>query len=256
MSVEVAYKVANEHSAGTPLILVHGVGDSHRVWDAILPGLPDARPIIRYDLRGHGASPRPPGPYTIGDLAADHVALLRRLGHERADTIGFSLGGLVCQAVAIDHPRRVRRLVVIGSVAGRTDLERARVLERLRLVREQGPLAVAKESVSRWFTADYLAAHPEAADETLHRMAELDPVAYAHCYEVLATTDLADQLPTVTAPTLALTGEHDVGSPPRMTEFIAQRIPDARAVIVPDSRHAVLREQTDRIAEEVARFVR
>lgn len=256
MSVEVAYELANEHAGGTPLVLVHGVGDSHSVWDTLLPGLPDDRPILRYDLRGHGESPRPPGPYSIDDLATDHVDLLTRLGHDRADTVGFSLGGLVSQAVAIRHPNRVRRLVLIGSVAGRTEQDRSKILERLRFIREHDLDEVAKASVARWFTRDYLAAHPQAANETLERFARLDPAAYAHCYEVLATTDLADELHQITAATLAITGEHDVGSPPRMTELIAERVPNAEAVIVPDSRHAVLREQPERIAKEVTRFVR
>jgi (E)-2-((N-methylformamido)methylene)succinate hydrolase len=255
MSVELAYSIANERGQGTPLVLVHGVGDSRHVWDAVLAGLPGDRPVIRYDLRGHCDSPKPDGPYKIDDLVTDHIALLDRLGYARADTVGFSLGGLVSQAIAIRHPERVRRLVLIGSVAGRTDVERERVLERLRMVRERGPLEVARESVTRWFTTDYLAAHPEAADETLARMGRLDPTAYANCYEVLATTDLADELHRIAAPTLAITGEHDVGSPPRMSRLIAARVPDARAVVIPNARHAVLRENTDRIAMEVARFV-
>lgn len=256
MSVDLAYSIASRDAEGTPLVLVHGVGDSRRAWDAVLSDLPADRPVIRYDLRGHGESPKPVGPYKIDDLVADHIRLLDRIGVGRADTIGFSLGGLVSQAVAIRHPQRVHRLVLVGSVAGRTDEERARVLERLRLVRERGPLEVARESVSRWFTADHLAAHPEAADETLDRMGELDPVAYANCYEVLATTDLADELTRIVAPTLAITGENDVGSPPRMSRLIADRVPDARVVVVPNARHAVLRESADRIAKEVASFVR
>lgn len=255
MAVELAHSVENADAAGTPMVLIHGVGDSRTIWGDILGPLP-RRPIVRYDLRGHADSPKPPGPYSIDDLVDDHNALLDKLGIDQADTIGFSLGGLTAQAIAIRRPDRVRRLIAIGSVAGRTEEERQRALDRWRRVRELGPYGVAKESVERWHTKKYLAEHPEATAQTLQRMASLDPAAYAACYGVLATTDLADELDQIKAPTLAMTGEYDVGSPPRMSKMIAERVADGRVVIIPDARHSVLREQAEFIAKEIADHVR
>lgn len=234
-----------------PLVLLHGVGDSASAWDQVLEHLPADRTVVRYDLRGHGSSPGPAGPWTVDDFVADHVGLLAALEIESSDLVGFSLGGLISQRIAATHPELVRRLVVIGAVAGRTDDERRAVLDRLAMVEQVGPLGAARKSVDRWYSADFLAAHPEVRDRTVERMASLDPVAYTHAYRVLATTDLVHDLGRIVAPTLALTGEHDVGSPPRMSRTIAEGVRDGRWSVILDARHSVLVEQPERVAKEL-----
>ena len=169
--------------------------------------------------------------------------------------VGFSLGGLVAQAVAARQPTRVARLVVVGAIAGRTEAERSAVLDRLANIESLGPVEVAKQSVERWYTAEYLAAHPEVAEETIRKMAQLNPISYRAAYRVLATSDLVSELPNITAPTLALTGEHDVGSPPRMTLTIASGVADGQPVIIPNARHAVLTENAALLAKEIDQFV-
>jgi pimeloyl-ACP methyl ester carboxylesterase len=246
----------NTDAGGTPVVLIHGVGDNLTAWDAVLDAWQPARPVIRYDLRGHGDSFRPPRPWSIDDLVTDHVSVLDRLGCTKAHTIGFSLGGLVAQAVAARRGDRVARLVVVGAVAGRTEVEQAAVLLRLADIEEHGPAEVAKRSIGRWYTAEYLAAHPGTLDETVRRMSGLDPGSYRAAYRVLATTDLVRELAAVTAPTLAVTGEHDVGSPPRMAETIAATVADGQAVVIPGGRHDVHKENATALAKEIDHFVR
>ncbi|GAB3052297.1 alpha/beta fold hydrolase [Sediminivirga luteola] len=236
---------------GVPIVLIHGVSSSADVWAGVLPALPPDRPIVSYDLRGHGRSPHPPPPWSIDDFVADHLAILDALGIKAADTVGFSLGGLIAQAIAIEHPERVRRLVVAGSIAGRTEEEKERVLARLDRIERLGPYEVAKESVERWFTPEYVAAHPGVHDQVLSRMKELDPVSYAAAYRVLATTDLAAELHRISAPTLAVTGSGDVGSPPHMSERIAATVQQGRSVIIDGAKHSVLQEAPERIAEVI-----
>ncbi|OCB11966.1 hypothetical protein A5717_18155 [Mycolicibacterium porcinum] len=237
-----------------PIVLIHGVGDTHRAWDAVIAQLGADIDVIRYDLRGHGGAPRDPLVESIDDFVDDLVTVLDRQGAGTAHIVGFSLGGLIAQRLAIREPSRVAALVVIGSVAGRTAAESSRALERLRAIEQYGPVGVAEQSISRWFTADYLAADPGAAERVIEQMAALDPVAYAAAYRVLATTDLAGDLHRITAPTLAITGEFDVGSPPHMSELIAAKT-GGRAVIVPGVKHSILHEQAALIAKEIITHV-
>jgi pimeloyl-ACP methyl ester carboxylesterase len=242
-------------SGPTPIVLIHGVGSSAAEWKKVVDRLPDDLCVAAYDLRGHGTSSAPDGRWTIDDFVEDHLRVLGQLGIQRAHVVGFSLGGLIAQRLAVTHPERVDRLVVIGSVAGRTAQERERVLERLARVDAEGPAGAARVSVQRWYSEAYLASHPDAAAAVVSRMERLDPAAYARAYRVLATTDLAEDLGRITAPVLVMTGEHDVGSPPRMAQLIAEST-GGRLVIVPGARHNVLEEEPEMIAKEIAAHVR
>jgi pimeloyl-ACP methyl ester carboxylesterase len=253
--VDVHYEVEGDMFAGIPMVLIHGVGSSQACWNDVAPLLPRDRAIIRYDLRGHGRSAAPDGPWTIDDFVSDHMQLLRHLSIDIADTVGFSLGGLIAQRVAAKHPEVVKHLVVIGAVAGRTEQERSAVLARLAMVEAEGPAGAARKSVDRWYSAEYRRAHPQIAEDVIARMEKLDPVAYTNAYRVLATTDLVDDLHRIKAPLLAMTGEFDVGSPPRMSQAMAQRT-GGRAVVLPGSRHDVLDECPQLIAKEIAAHVR
>ena len=237
------------------VLLVHGVGSDHTAWDAVAAELTAHATVVRYDLRGHGRSAVGTLPYSLDDFVADHVELMARLGIGRAHLVGFSLGGLIAQAVAIRHPELVDRLAVIGAVAGRTDAERERALTRLEDARRTGPAGTSAASAARWFTTGFVERHPDAVARNLRRMADTDAAAYAAAYEVLATNDLADELARVGAPTLAMTGEHDVGSPPHMSEMIAERVPNGRVVILDGHKHGVLDEAPWLVARELTRFL-
>lgn len=237
-------------------MLIHGVGDSMSVWDAVIPLLPQDRKIISYDLRGHGDSPQVPGPYAMKDFVADHQALLRELNYTTVDVVGYSLGALIAQAIALDYPDTVRRLVLIAGVCGRTPEEAKRSLERLDAIRVLGPATVAKGSVDRWFTDAYLSRNPQIRQETIERMARLNPDCYAASYAVLATSDFIDEISRLSLPTLAIAGEGDVGSPPHMSQTIAETVQDGRWLVIPEVKHALLHEAPDQIAQEVSNFVR
>jgi 3-oxoadipate enol-lactonase len=249
------FSVANPDASGVPLLCIHGVGSSRGAWDGIIERLPQDRPIVSYDLRGHGQSGKPLGPYSIDDFIGDALALLDELAFTTVDIAGFSLGGLIAQGLTLKEPQRVRRLVLIASVANRTQAELERVMARYTEVAEEGPVAVAERSVERWFTPEYLGEHPEARERTIRQMAALNPEAYAAAYRVLATTDFANRLHEITAPTLAIAGSGDVGSPPHMAEFIAETVADGRLVVIEGVKHNMLTVETDRIGKEINNHV-
>jgi 3-oxoadipate enol-lactonase len=255
MTMHTEYRVANPGTSGVPLLCIHGVGSSRGAWDGVIERLPQDRPIVSYDLRGHGESGKPLGPYSIDDFIGDALTLLDELAFTTVDVAGFSLGGLIAQGLTLTAPQRVRRLVLVASIANRTAEEREKVMARYTELVEEGPVAVAERSVERWFTPEYLAEHPEARERTIRQMAELDPQAYAAAYRVLATTDFADSLHEITAPTLAIAGSGDVGSPPHMSEFIAETVADGRVVVIDGVKHNMLTVETDRIGKEINNHV-
>jgi (E)-2-((N-methylformamido)methylene)succinate hydrolase len=241
--------------AGRPAVLIHGVGNSLEAWDGVVARLRDRFRLLRYDLRGHGESERVPGPYSIEDFSDDLLALLDALKMERCDVAGFSLGGLVAQAFALRHPERVRKLALISTVAGRTETEKARVLERLDIVADGIPGDHFNRSVERWFTDEFRAANPAVIEDYAARNRQNDPACYAAAYRVLALTDLADQLPRIGAETLIMTGENDIGSNPRMARLMHERIAGSRLHILPRLRHSILIEAPDLVADALGSFL-
>lgn len=240
---------------GPWLTLVHGVGSYLESWDGVIAALGSGYRVLRYDLRGHGQSAKLPGPYSLDDFVGDLSALLDHLGVARTLLAGFSLGGLIAQGLALEEPERLEKLILISTVAGRTQEEKERVRRRARTLAESGAVAHLSEAVERWFTDDFIARHPEVLAERRRRSMANDPACYAAAYRVLAESDLADRLPTITTPTLVMTGEHDIGSTPRMAAVIAERVPDCRLHVFPRLKHSILLEAPDQVAAQIKSFL-
>jgi pimeloyl-ACP methyl ester carboxylesterase len=168
---------------------------------------------------------------------------------------GFSLGGLVAQAFALSDPARLRKLALISTVAGRTEAEQARVIERLDLVAGGIPGGHFQNSVERWFTDEFRRANPALIERYAARNRANDPACYAAAYRVLALTDLADRLPAIGAETLVMTGEHDQGSNTRMAHLMQARIPRATLRILPRLRHSILIEAPTLVSDILGAFL-
>jgi 3-oxoadipate enol-lactonase len=223
------------------VVLSNSLGSTHRMWDAQLPELESRFRVVRYDTRGHGGSPVPDGPYSIYELVDDVVALLDRLDIARAHVVGLSLGGMTALRLAARNPERVDRMAVLCTSA---QLPPASAwTERAKTVRAGGAGAVAASVVSRWFTPDYLAVHPDVRIEAEHMVANTPAEGYAACCEVIAKLDLRDDLPSIQAPTLAIAGADDAATPPAMLRDIADTIAGAKVLVVPRSAHLANAEQ-------------
>lgn len=237
------------------LVLVHGVGSYCEVWDGVIARLSGSFRMLSFDLRGHGRSERVRGRYEIDDFVGDVLGLADHVGFARFDLAGFSLGGLIAQRLALTHPERLRRLVLLSTVAGRTDEERERVLGRLAALAAGERGSHYDASLSRWLTEDFQARNPELIAELRRRNAENDPDCYAAAYRVLAETDFGGLIDQIRIPTLIATGEHDQGSNPRMSRYMHERIVDSRLHILPGLRHSLLNEAPDQVAALMRDFL-
>lgn len=239
---------------GQPLLLVHGVGARLENWDGVAVRLAERFRIVRFDLRGHGGSSRVAGPYSLGMLKADVIALLDHLGIARCHVAGHSLGGLIAQELALGNPERIARLAFLSTACGRSAEEKTKVLARVDLI--AGGIAGDHfaNSVARWFTDEFRAANAGLIAAYAARNAENDPACYAAAYRVLATSDLADEIAGITAPTLIVTGEGDLGSNPDMARLMHARIAGSVLHILPRLRHSILIEAPETVAGLLAAF--
>ncbi|TCC27362.1 3-oxoadipate enol-lactonase [Kribbella speibonae] len=246
--MKVASTISGRSDAPT-VVLANSLGSMWEMWDANLASLERHFRVVRFDTRGHGRSPVPPGPYTIDDLTDDVVELLDFLELERAHFVGLSLGGMAGLRLAAREPERVDRLVVLCTGA-RLDPSSAWI-DRAALVRARGTAAVAEAVVQRWYTGPWLDRHPRIRKESEEMVASTPPDGYAACCEVIAAMDLLDDLPSITAPTLAIAGADDPATPPWQLERIATAVADGKLLVVPEAAHLASAERPDLVTPAV-----
>jgi pimeloyl-ACP methyl ester carboxylesterase len=233
---------------GAHVTLVHGVGANLQSWDEVTALLEPHFTVVRFDLRGHGSSGQI-ATCTLDDLASDVRRVWDSHGIRRSHLAGFSLGGLIAQSLALTDHDRIDRLAIISAVAGRTAEERAKVVGRLKLLKEGGIPAVTAAAEERWFTAGFREKYPDRVERRMAELLANHTPSYSAAYTVFATSDLGDRLSEITNPTLVVTGEHDVGSNTRMARLMNEKIRDSRLVILPELRHSLLVEAPEKIAE-------
>jgi pimeloyl-ACP methyl ester carboxylesterase len=240
---------------GRTLVLVHGVGGRLEDWNGVVDQFGSKYRIVRVDMRGHGSSDKPVGPYLLDVVATDISKLLNSLGVRRSVLVGNSLGGLVAQAFALLYPDQLDALVILAGIADRTQEEKQRVLERLAIVEAGEPGSHFDKSLSRWFTDEFVRSNPERIANMKLRNQENDPRAYAAAYRMLATNDLADQLHKISVPTLIATGEFDIGSSPRMARVMHERVVGSKLHIFEGLRHGIVAEAPAKVASIIDRFL-
>jgi len=234
------------------IMLAHPLGAHSEVWAAQVDALSARHRLLSYDLRGHGQTAVPDGPYDVAQLAADAAALLDALGIDRVAFVGASLGSLVGLALAMAHPERVDRLVVLGSnprfgPASALD-------ERAAVVAEHGVAAVVGATLERWLTPAFHARYPEVVESIRDMLLAAHDVGYIGALAAVRDADFsAPELP-IGAPTLVLTGREDPTAPPAAAESLARAIPGATLTLIAGA-HLANVEDPDTFNTRVLAFV-
>jgi 3-oxoadipate enol-lactonase len=239
-------------SSGAPLVLSNSLGTDIHLWDGQLEALSERHRVVRYDMRGHGASDAPAGDYTIERLGRDVLSVMDSQGIVRAALAGISIGGIVSLWVATHAPDRVERLVLANTAAkiGNEALWK----ERVRVVREDGLSQLADATMVRWFTERFRQEHPEIVARFHQTVARTNPDGYVGCCAALRDADLRPLAATVAVPTLVIVGTHDVATTAADGYWLAEAIPGARLVEL-DAAHLSNVECVEAFNEAVRTFL-
>ena len=231
------------------LVMANSLGTTLRMWDEGAPALRERFRLLRYDHRGHGGSPVPPGLYTIEDLGRDALALLDGLGIERFSWCGLSIGGMVGMWLASEAPERVEGLVLCCTsvLLGPRELWD----ERIRVARKEGMDALVDSVVVRWFTPEFFSAHPETVEKAAAMLRGTDPEGYAGCCAAIRDMDLRDRLGQIRAPTLVISAADDPATPPEHGELIRDSIPGAGFEVIPRASHLANIEQSEAVTRAI-----
>ena len=240
--------------AGQPVVLIHGLGSSTRDWEFQTHDLAKEYQVITFDLRGHGQSDKPAGPYSISMFASDAAGLLKSLGVVSAHIVGISLGGGVAFQLAIDAPAVVKTLVIVnsGPSMGGTPEERKKEIEsRVTLVNKMGMSAMSQALAPRLF--------PKPEDVSLRdtfvaRWAENDSRAYLDALLSMADWNVTHQLASIKCPTLVIASDQDY-SPLALKEEYVKQMPHAELEVIGDAHHAVPLEHPQAFNAILKRFL-
>jgi 3-oxoadipate enol-lactonase/4-carboxymuconolactone decarboxylase len=197
-----------EGRPGRPVIaLCHVLGLDHSMWDPQVPDLVERFRVLRYDLRGHGASDAPEGEYSVADLGRDAIALLDALGIDRAIWCGQSIGGMVGQWLAINAPDRLSHLILANTtprVADPPGME-----ARRKTVLQSGVAAVADTAMRRFFTPGLVEQDPPRVASARQTFLATNAVGYAGCCAAVRDLDHTALLGKIRTPTLVIAGDAD-----------------------------------------------
>ena len=259
--IELYYQI---HGEGKPLVLISGLGYSLWQWHKMVPFLAEHFQVVIFDNRGAGQSEKPDGPYTAQMLAADTVGLLEALNIEKATIMGHSMGGFIAQAIALDFPQKVEKLI-LGSTNFGGPHHIPVTEEALKVLTDvsSDPLTRFKNGLVVSTAPGWAEKNPEMIQKWVEwRLANpIEPVAYQAQLAIglgLLSPNAAfeDQLPRLNIPTLILFGAHDQVVPPENAALLAEKIVNSKVVIFPNAGHFFPIEIAEAASQAVIKFAK
>jgi len=235
------------------VVLIGSLGSDRSMWNPQIGTLSASVHVLSVDLRGHGRSPVPPGPYSVRELAEDVVALLDSLDLARVHIVGLSLGGAVSQWIAIHRPERVWTLTLLCTSAkfGKP----AQWLERAAAVRAAGTASVADAVLARWFTPELADRDTDLVDRHRRMIVDTSDEGYAACCEALSDWDSRSDLSRITAPTLVIAGLQDPSTTPADLKIIADGVAGSTFRVLDPAAHLANVEQAGPVTAAVAAHI-
>lgn len=237
--------------AGLPVIFLHDLGLNLQIWAGLIPGLPAQHRYLTCDLRGHGRSPAPPGPWSMGALVRDIEQFLEAEAPGGAVLVGHGLGGMIAQGLAVKRPDLLRGLVLSNTATKlATPATWAARIERLGT---GGMEAAAKEMLPRWFPRFAL----KSAQADLARDMLLDtPVeGYLAACQAISGTDFYATTARLQLPVLVISGSNDGDTPPDLVKETADLVAGAGYVMIRSAGHLPMLDRPGDYAEVLTDFL-
>lgn len=237
------------------LVLSNSLAADHTMWDPQVPLLTSRYRVLRYDTRGHGRSDAPAGPYSFAMLVDDVIRIMDHHGVGKATFMGLSLGGMTGLGLAIEHGGRIDKLVCCDARADAPEPYVKAWDERLAVIDKEGLRGILQATVERWLVPSFRAAHPEVVAKIERMILETPVTGYKGCAEALKRLDYLKDLGAIAVPTLFVVGAEDMGAPPEVMRRMAEAVPGAKLVIIPDAAHLPNLDNTLAFNEAIAGFL-
>jgi pimeloyl-ACP methyl ester carboxylesterase len=255
--IDIAYGVAG---AGDPLLMIMGFTGARHHWYGFDKRMSLDFLTITLDNRGAGETSAPDAAYTVPQMADDAIGLLDHLGIDRVHLFGVSMGGMIAQEIALNHPGRVRTLILGCTHFGGTEqvLPAPDVFDRIGVIAGKGAEQATRDILSVNLTPKFMKARPDVVEELVrfgleHRMKK---EGFAGQMAAVSLHDTASRLHAITAPTLVIAGDEDELIPPQNSVEIAGRIKQAQITLLPGIGHMFWIEAPEEAEFQIKRFIR
>ncbi len=252
--IEMNYDLSGKENAPV-VMLSHSLASSLVMWHSQFEALEEGFRVLRYDIRGHGKSDAPHGPYTLELLGEDVIGLLDALKIGAAHFVGLSMGGMIGQYLGLTHPGRLQSLILCDTSARIPQEGQPAIDERIQTARTKGMKALLQLTLERWFTPSFLAKNPPALQLIREQILKTPVEGYIGCSEAIRKLNYLDRLSEIRLPTLIMVGEEDPGTPVSAAESIRQRISNSKLIIIPSARHLSNIEQPEIFNRELLHFL-
>lgn len=250
--IDMHYEISG---SGPWITLSHSLAAHSGMWDAQLDALNQHFTVLRYDTRGHGQTQSTTGPYTLGQLSDDVYQLLQHLGVKKTHWLGLSLGGMIGQTLAVQHPEIIDHAVIADSSGRGSPAGAVAWGERAALARQQGLQVLVQPTLQRWFTDNFREKNPSLMEDIGQMIANTSVDGYAGCCAAIAQLDTLDQLRGLKIPCLIMVGDKDMGTPPAMSELIHNHWPSSQYKILSDAAHIANIEQAQAFTDALMGFL-
>ncbi|OPX05380.1 alpha/beta fold hydrolase [Mycobacterium sp. AT1] len=229
---EAVVRYTTSGTQGRVWLLLHEMGGSLESWDPVLAQLPADQRIIRVDARGHGGSEKIRAEVTVSTLVDDVIALLDHLGiTDEVNVAGVALGGCMALTMAARHPHRVHRVMAINPPTNAVGRSGEILRERADLANRVGMRGIVEAALARSYPP-HLRGDEHIFLAYQARFVANDPGSYAFIVRMLAASDMAEILPTITVPTVFVSGRDDLVRPPADIAVIAETVPGAGHTVI------------------------
>ncbi|MEM7291797.1 MAG: 3-oxoadipate enol-lactonase [Pseudomonadota bacterium] len=238
---------------GKPVVFVNSLGTDFRLWDAVLPWLPTGMRFVRFDKRGHGLSTCPGNSWTLDDLIDDTVEVLRALHIDRCFFVGLSIGGLIGQGLAARHPEHLHAMVISNTAARIGTAEMWQ--QRVEAVQSGGIEALADAVMERWFSHHFRTQRTDELQLWRNMLTRTPDDGYIGCSRAIAGADFTSTNPALDMPVLAIGGDEDGSTPPKLMRETVAGIPDCRFALIESAGHLPCVEHPKHYAQLLADFM-
>ncbi|EAQ01701.1 3-oxoadipate enol-lactone hydrolase [Pseudooceanicola batsensis HTCC2597] len=237
---------------GAPIVFANSLGTDLRLWDKVLPLLPQGFRYIRYDKRGHGLTQTTRPPYSMGTLVRDAEILLDHLGVRDALFVGLSIGGMIGQGLAVKRMDLVRALVISNSAAkiGVPSMWQ----ERIDAVNRDGIESLADAVMERWFGRAFRATEELAAWRNM--LVRQPAEGYAGCSAAISGTDFYTPTSGLRLPVLGIAGSEDGATPPDLVRETVDLVPGSKFELIRGAGHLPCVEKPEDYARILTDFIK
>jgi 3-oxoadipate enol-lactonase len=255
-NIEMYYEV---HGSGEPVVLIHGLSMDSSTWFNQVPVLSQKYQVIVFDNRGVGQTDAPNETYSTEMMADDTAALLKFLNVDNAHILGFSMGGMIAQTIALKYPELVKSLLLISTAARFPARAKHLVQIWLRMLNENVSLETRIREGFLWVYTNEFFEHDETVTASvnlaLNHPYPLSTHGFAGQVAALIQHDTRSRISQISVPTLVLIGGDEILIPVECSEELAAKIPKAELVILERGGHNCWMEFPEPFNQAVIRFL-